>query len=141
MLRSEIDYTIKSTIDHYKSEIFRHNSENEKLCEDLDALEQYSRRELMHIHGILDGGHEETMVNTTKLVTDLVKSIDPHLVESDIVRSHRIGNLVRVGEHGCALPPRQIIVSLKDCNIKKCILKCRRNLKDKPQYKSVSKHK
>jgi hypothetical protein len=31
MLRSEIYYTIKSTIDHYKGEIFRLNSENEKL--------------------------------------------------------------------------------------------------------------
>jgi hypothetical protein len=41
MLRSEIDYTIKSTIDHYKGEIFRLNSENEKLREDLDALEQW----------------------------------------------------------------------------------------------------
>jgi hypothetical protein len=40
MLRSEIDYTIKSTIDHYKGEIFRLNSENEKLREDLDALAQ-----------------------------------------------------------------------------------------------------
>jgi argininosuccinate synthase len=38
-------YTIKSTIDHYKGEIFRLNSENEKLREDLDALEQYGRRE------------------------------------------------------------------------------------------------
>jgi superfamily I DNA and/or RNA helicase len=50
MLRSEIDYTIKSTIDHYKGEIFRLNSENEKLREDLDALEQYGRRELMRIN-------------------------------------------------------------------------------------------
>jgi hypothetical protein len=37
MLRSEIYYTIKSTIDHYKGEIFRLNSENEKLREDLDG--------------------------------------------------------------------------------------------------------
>jgi hypothetical protein len=68
MLRSEIDYTIKSTIDHCKDEIFRLNSENEKLREDLDALGQYGRRELMRINGISDGGHQETTANTTKLV-------------------------------------------------------------------------
>jgi hypothetical protein len=133
MLRSEIDYTIKSTIDYYKGEIFKLNSENGKLREDLDALEQYGRRELMRINGIPDGGQQETTANTTKLVTDLVKSIDPNLNESDIIRSHRIGNPVRVGEHGRALPPRQIIVRLKDSNVK-----CRKNLKDKPEYHSVN---
>jgi hypothetical protein len=46
--------------DHYKGEIFRLNSENEKLREDLDALEQYGRRELMRINGIPDGGQQET---------------------------------------------------------------------------------
>jgi hypothetical protein len=67
----------------------------------------------MRISGIPDGGQEETMVNTTNLVTDLVKSIVPDLEESDIIPSHRIGNPVRVGEHGCTLLPRQIIVCLK----------------------------
>ena len=49
-----------------------------------------------------------------------------------------IGNPVRVGEHGRALPPRQIIVRLKDSNVKKRILKCRKYLKDKPEYQSVN---
>jgi hypothetical protein len=48
----------------YKGEIFRLNSENEKLREDLDALEQYGRRELMRINGIPDGGQQETTANT-----------------------------------------------------------------------------
>ena len=46
----------------------------------------------MRINGIPDGGQQETTANTTKLVTDLIKSIDPDLNESDIIRSHRIGN-------------------------------------------------
>jgi hypothetical protein len=49
---------------------FNMRSENEKLREDLDALEQYGRRELMRINGIPDGGQQETTANTTKLVTD-----------------------------------------------------------------------
>jgi hypothetical protein len=44
-----------------------------------------SRRELMRINGIPDGGQQETTANTTKLVTDLIKSIDPDLNESDIM--------------------------------------------------------
>ena len=43
-----------------------------------------------------------------------------------------------VGEHGRALSPRQIIVRLKDSNVKKRILKCRKYLKDKPEYQSVN---
>jgi hypothetical protein len=54
LITIEIDYIIKRTIDHYKGEKFRLNSENEKLREDLDALEQYDRRELMCINGIID---------------------------------------------------------------------------------------
>ena len=92
----------------------------------------------MRINGIPDEGQEETTANTTKLVTDIVKSIYPDLNESDIIRSHIIGNPVRVGEHGRALPPRQFIVRLKDSNVKKRILKCRKNLKDKPEYHSVN---
>lgn len=46
-LRSKINNAFKSTIDHYKGKIFRLNSESEKLCDDLDALEQYGRYELM----------------------------------------------------------------------------------------------
>jgi hypothetical protein len=47
---------VLGTIYHYEGEIFRLNSENEKLREDLDALAQYGRRELMRISGIPDGG-------------------------------------------------------------------------------------
>jgi hypothetical protein len=61
-----------------------------------------SFRELMCINGIPDGGQEETTAKTTNLVTDLVKSIDPDRNEFDIIRSHIIGNPVRVGGHGRA---------------------------------------
>jgi hypothetical protein len=45
----------------------------------------------MRINGIPDGGQQETTSNTTKLVTDLVKSIDPDLNESDIILASEIG--------------------------------------------------
>jgi hypothetical protein len=43
----------------------------------------------MRINGIPDGGQQETTANTTKLVTDLIKSIDPDLNESDIIKLSR----------------------------------------------------
>jgi hypothetical protein len=49
-----------------------------------------ARRELMRINGIPHGGQQETTANTTKLVTDLIKSIDPDLNESDIIRRNSI---------------------------------------------------
>ena len=51
-LHEEIDYTIKATIDQYKDEIVKLTKENEKLRDDIDALEQYGRRDLMRINGI-----------------------------------------------------------------------------------------
>ncbi|CAC5395321.1 unnamed protein product [Mytilus coruscus] len=94
MLHSEIDYTIKATIDQYKQEINKLTNENQKLRDDLDSLEQYGRRDLMRINGIPDGGNMdvvmringipdggnmETSEKTTELVTTLIKSIDREL--------------------------------------------------------------
>lgn len=71
-----------------------------------------------------------------------MKPIDPDLNESDIVRSHIIGNpAVSVGEHRRALPLRQLIVRLKDSNVKTRILKFRKNLKDEPKYHSININK
>ncbi|VDI46999.1 Hypothetical predicted protein [Mytilus galloprovincialis] len=120
MLHSEIDYTIKATIDQYKQEINTLTNENQKLRDDLDSLEQYGRRDLMGINGIPDGGNTETSDKTTELVTSLIKSIDRKLQPGDIIRSHRIGsasltiNSSENENHVQSKTPRQIIVRLKD---------------------------
>ena len=90
-LHEEIDYTIKATIDQYKDEIVKLTKENEKLRDDIDALEQYGRRDFkMRINDIQDGGRTETAEQTT-LVSELIQSIDGDLQADDIIRSHRIG--------------------------------------------------
>ncbi|CAG2216309.1 unnamed protein product [Mytilus edulis] len=60
MLHLEIDYTIMATINQYKQEIDTLPKENQKkLRKDLDAVEQYSRRDLQRIKGMPDGGNDE----------------------------------------------------------------------------------
>ncbi|CAG2247340.1 unnamed protein product [Mytilus edulis] len=143
MLHSEIDYTIKATIDQYKQEINTLTNENQKLRDDLDSLEQYGRRDLMRINGIPDGGNTETSDKTTELVTTLIKSIDRELQPGDIIRSHRIGsapltiNSSENGNHVQSKTPRQIIVRLKDPQVKKRILRCKKLLKNRRDMKYV----
>ncbi|CAG2199992.1 unnamed protein product [Mytilus edulis] len=143
MLHSEIDYTIKATIDQYKQEINTLTNENQKLRDDLDSLEQYGRRDLMRINGIPDGGNTETSDKTTELVTTLIKSIDRELQPGDIIRSHRIGsapltiNSSENENHVQSKTPRQIIVRLKDPQVKKRILRCKKLLKNRRDMKYV----
>ncbi|CAC5400011.1 unnamed protein product [Mytilus coruscus] len=75
-------YTIKATIDQYKFEIERLNKENQSLRDDMDALEQYSRRDLIRINGIPDGGIDESSIQTNELVKDLIKTIDEELANT-----------------------------------------------------------
>lgn len=56
---------------------------------DIDAFKQYSRCELIRFSGI----NETSGENTTNIVTNIVKSIDPCFIEGDIIRSHRVGQL------------------------------------------------
>ncbi|CAC5411167.1 unnamed protein product [Mytilus coruscus] len=143
MLHSEIDYTIKATIDQYKQEINKHTNENQKLRDDLDSLQQYGRRDLMIINGIPDGGNMETSEKTIELVTTLIKSIDKALQPGDIIRLYRIGPAPltinsRENENNVhSTPPRQIIVRLKDPQVKKRILRCKKLLKNRRDMKYV----
>jgi hypothetical protein len=59
--------------------------DNTKLKADIDALEQYGRRELIRFSGIVEKPGE----NTTDIVRNIVKSVDKDLPEGDIIRSHR----------------------------------------------------
>ncbi|CAG2184457.1 unnamed protein product [Mytilus edulis] len=88
--------------------------ENQKLRDDLDALEQYSRRDLLRIKGMSDSGNDETSEKTTELVTELVRSIDSNYRDGDTIRSHRIGTPRSNPGDNKNTVPRQIIVRLRD---------------------------
>ncbi|CAC5379801.1 unnamed protein product [Mytilus coruscus] len=131
LLHDEIDYTIKATIQQYKFEIDKLSKENQSLRDDIDALEQYGRRDLLRINGIPDGGSSETSEQTTELVIEFLKSDT-----NDVVRSHRIGqprtgSVNAIGARNSVPPrPRQVIVKLKDHFAKKRILKCKKAMRE-----------
>lgn len=132
-IKLEVEKAVKCALKSYESQIDKLTLENVKLREDVDSLEQYGRRELMRVSGI----EEKTGENTTEIVRDIVKSIDGDYQESDIIRSHRVGNPNRKDKMNRPLPPRQIIVRVRDPNTKKRILKSSKNLKDHDKYSNV----
>lgn len=131
-LKSEIDSCVKETLQSVRHEIDFLKLENAKLKADIDAQEQYSRRELVRVSGISESEGEDT----TDIVKSIVKSIDPELEQGDIIRSHRVGNPNRKQQFGTP-KPRQIIVRLKDNTTKKRILKASKNLKQEEKFKYV----
>lgn len=129
LIREEIDSCLKSTFKTLTQNIDELKKENEQLRADIDALEQYSRRELIRVSGVVETRGE----NTTTIVSDIVKSIDPDLVDGDIIRSHRVGNPNRRSPH-----PRQIIVRLRDTATKRRILKASKHLKHSENFARVN---
>jgi len=79
-LKHEIESCVKEAMHFLIQEIDSLKVENSKLKGDIDALEQYSRRELIRFSGI----NETSSENTTNIVTNIVKSIDPDFADGDI---------------------------------------------------------
>ena len=67
-----------------------------------------------------------------------MKTIDKDFQEGEIIRSHRVGNPNRTDKSGKILPPRQIIVRVKDSVVKKRILKNSKYLKESTDYTNVT---
>lgn len=132
-IKQEVEKAVKSALQSYETKIDRLTVENVKLKDDIDSLEQYGRRELMRVSGIEEKGGE----NTTDIVKDIVKSIDDDYRDGDIIRSHRVGNPNRKDKNNRPLPPRQIIVRVRDPMTKKRILKSSKNLKSSDNYSQV----
>ena len=88
LFKTEFENAIQSSMSTFLSEIDSLKQENAKLRDEVDSLEQYGRRELIRVGGIPENKEE----NTTKIVTEIVKTIDKEYKVGDIIRSHRVGN-------------------------------------------------
>lgn len=123
--KSELESALKGTIQGLNNQIDGLRQENAQLRDEIDSLEQYSRRELVRFSGIPETAGEDT----TAIVRNIVQEIDSDWVDTDIIRSHRVGK-PRTDRQGRKPFPRQIIVRLKDTAVKRRILKCSKTLKD-----------
>ena len=107
--------------------------ENNELMANLDSLEQYGRRSLIRVAGIIEGGSDE---DTNTIFQKIISDIDPDLSPTDIERSHRVGKLSDGRGHNYARP-REFILRLTNTIVKRRILKCRTSLKSYSKYKHV----
>ena len=132
VFKDEIENYIKDSLHTVTNEIEVLKLDNTKLKADIDALEQYGRRELIRLSGIVEKSGE----NTTYIVRNIVKSVDKDLPEGDIIRSHRVGKLYKPANG--PPKPRQIIVRLRDSTTKRRILKASKGLKDGEHFAHVN---
>lgn len=95
----------------------------DKLELEIDDQEQYSRRNCLLVHGIV----EERRENTDELIIDIIKNdVDIEISENDIDRTHRIGAPRNPGEK-----PRPIIVKFVRYNVRKKVFGNKKRLKGK----------
>ena len=95
--------------------------DNYRLSQEVDDLEQYTRRTNVRIYGVA----EQTEENTDNLAIDFFKSeLNVDVASNDISRSHRVGKK-------SAAKPRPIIVRFTKHKTKVAVMSRRRMLKER----------
>ena len=95
--------------------------DNYRLSQEVDDLEQYTRRTNVRIYGVAEQAEE----NTDNLAMDFFKSeLNVDVASNDISRSHRVGKK-------SGAKPRPIIVRFTKHNTKVAVMSRRRVLKER----------
>lgn len=120
---AERDKTIKAQSIEMKSL----HLENERLRDNLDDLQQYSRRNSIRIDGIPEekkGDKEsiETLETKVKQVFKDVMKVD--LKVTDFCRMHRVGKPPKAGK------PKQVILKFTNYGAKRRVMKARKTLRE-----------
>ena len=96
------------------------NNKVENLEKEIDKHEQYSRRNCLLVHGIVETDDEVTDdLVIEKISTKMNIEISP----ADLDRTHRIGKK-KAGQN----KPKPIIVKLSRCNVRKKVFSKNKNL-------------
>ena len=99
------------------------DSNNKALSDEMDALEQYSRRNCLLFHGV-----PETDADTTDSVISLCQGkLDVNVTRELVDRSHRLGQR-HVGPSG-EYKPRPIIVKFRSYETRRSVFSAKRRLK------------
>ena len=103
--------------------------DNYRLSQEVDDLEQYTRRTNVRIYGVAEQPEE----NTDNLAVDFFKSeLNVDVASNDISRSHRVGKK-------SAAKPRPIIVRFTKHNTKVAVMSLRRVLKERKRPFNLQK--
>ena len=145
-LRSAVVGAVKEATGILKDEIIAlrtQNSQLQKACselqdrverleEDNDSPEQYSRRNSLRISNIPESPNEQT----DKIVCELAEKMNVHIERSDIDRSHRVGRIEpRLGPGN--RHHRDIIVKFARNNVRDQVFQVRKELRNTTQLKSI----
>ena len=111
-----------------KEKLLEKDREISLLKDQVDALEQYSRRNCVRIGPVPESADE----NTDEIVKAVAKSVGVNLTDDAIDRSHRVGK-----KSATASRDRPILVRLTSYRHKEALVKARRALKQTDGAKIV----
>lgn len=114
---------LKQKLTDIDKKIVEFEEKNSHQLEEMDNLEQYTRRTNIRIYGISEDTDESTDEIAIKFFKD---ELGVAVTQNDISRSHRVGKKYLAADK----KPRPIIVRFVKHNTKVAVLICRRVLKD-----------
>ena len=135
-LQGGLNY-IEKDLKSLKKELVQEHSLNQKANARIDELkekddidEQYSRRNCLEIHGVIESKGE----NTNDIAIDIFRYLNLRVTPSQIDRSHRMKSGPRTNGRNL---PRPIIVKLVNHDLKEAIFERRNRLRKLPAFRNV----
>ena len=104
------------------TEITQLKKDNQELREELDELQQYSRKPSIRVYGIPEKNNDDPDQLLLQLFNKRMK-MTPPIELQDIEISHRIGRITNVGESSDPPPPRPIIARFASRRIKGAVMR------------------
>ena len=139
-LQNTVSHLLRK-LDERDKQIHDLKLENENLREELDDLQQYSRKPSIRVFGIPEGDHDNTDDLLLKLFNNKMK-MSPQIQLNDIEISHRVGRKPQQPSDSSSPnqakkppPPRAIIARLASWRVKGDVMKAKRVLRPKRKNK------
>ena len=101
----------------------------QSLTDEIDELEQYSRRNFLVFHGLPENSDAAGNENTTEAILKVAGSLGVHLDAGCIDRSHRMGRRPTSPESAGTRIPRPVIVEFTSYEPRRAIFTSKRELK------------
>ena len=113
--------TTDAKVTSLQTKIDNLEAEKSKLADEIDDLEQYSRRNCLLIHGIPESQKEDT---TAACIENINKKLKVNLNRDHLDRTHRVGKRKPSGEK-----PRPIIMKFISYTKRQAVFTTKKNLK------------
>ena len=116
--------TTNAKVTSLQTKIDNLEAEKSKLADEIDDLEQYSRRNCLLIHGIPESNKEDT---TAACLENINKKLKVNLTRDHLDRTHRVGK--RKSSESDDAKPRPIIMKFISYTQRQAVFRTKKNLK------------